>query len=360
MDLTEICRVGMRRGASDIHLKVGLPPMVRVNGALSALPSAPRMTQEELAQMAWAIMTQHQRDRFKVENDLDMAWEVQGLGRFRVNVFRQRRTIGMVLRTIPSEVRTLEELSLPPVLRKVALEPRGLILVTGTTGSGKSTTLAAIIEEINRSLSHHILTIEDPIEFTFRDRRSVINQREVGVDSKDFTSALRAALRQDPDVILVGELRDRETVEIALQAAETGHLVLGTLHTLDATETINRIVGFFEPHHQQQIRHHLASVLRAALSQRLIPARAGGRVAAVEVMLNTGSVAECIIDPSRTREIPDLIAAGARVYQTQTFDQAVYRLLKAGLIEEQDALRSVNNPDELALRLRGIGDDEWA
>jgi twitching motility protein PilT len=359
MELQEICRVAMRRGASDIHMKVGLPPMVRVHGTLTALPSAPRMTQEVLGKMAWAMMSSVQRDRFKADNELDMAWEVKGLGRFRVNVFRQRRHIGMVLRTIPSDVKTIDDLNLPEVLKEISLRKRGLILVTGATGSGKSTTLAAMIEEVNRSLAHHILTIEDPIEFTFRDRRSVINQREVGVDSRDFKSALRAALRQDPDVILVGELRDQETVEIALEAAETGHLVMGTLHTIDAPETVNRLLGFFAPHHQQQIRYQLASVLQGVLSQRLIKTKTGGRAAAVEIMLNTGAITECIVEPGRSREIHDHMAKGHKAYGTQTFDQAVYRLLKAGVIEEAEALKSVNNPDELALRLRGIGDDSW-
>jgi twitching motility protein PilT len=256
-------------------------------------------------------------------------------------------------------VKTIDELKLPEVLKKLALSPRGLLLVTGTTGSGKSTTLAAIIEEINRTVAHHILTIEDPIEFTFRDRRSVINQREVGVDSADFGSALRSALRQDPDAILVGELRDQETVEIALQAAETGHLVLATLHTLDAPESINRVVGFFEPHHQQQIRYQLSSVLVAVLSQRLVQSKAGGRLAAVEIMVNTGTVSECITDAARVKEIPDHMASGRKVYGSQTFDQAVYALLKAGKITESNALAAVNNPDELSLRLRGIGAEDW-
>ncbi len=359
MELDEICRIAMRRGASDIHLKVGLPPMIRVSGTLAPVPSAPKLAKEDLGRMAWNAMSATQRERFKEGGDLDMAYEVEGLGRFRVNVFRQRRNVGMVLRTIPTDVKTIEELGLPPILKDIALIPRGLILVTGTTGSGKSTTLAAVIEEINRNLAHHILTIEDPVEFTFRDRRSVINQREVGVDSKDFASALRAALRQDPDAILVGELRDQETVEIALQAAETGHLVLGTLHTLDAPETVNRIIGFFEPHHQQQVRYQLASVLRAVLSQRLVKAKTGGRVAAVEIMMNTGTVSECITDASRVKEIPDHMASGRKVYGSQTFDQAVYSLLKQGKITEADALKSVNNPDELSLRLRGIGADDW-
>jgi twitching motility protein PilT len=339
MDITEICRTAVRKGASDIHLKVGLPPMFRVSGALQPMAGAQRLTQEVLGKAAWAMMTPAQRERFKADNDLDLAYQVTGVGRFRVNVFRQRQAIGLVLRTIPTDVKTIDELGLPQVLKKVAMEPRGLVIVTGTTGSGKSTTLAAIIEEINRSLPHHILTIEDPIEFTFRDRRSVVNQREVGVDSMNFAAALRAALRQDPDVILVGELRDRETVEIALQAAETGHLVLGTLHTLDAPESINRMMGFFEPHHQQHVRYQLASVLRAVLSQRLIPTKTGGRAAAVELMLNTGTISECIADPTRIKEIPDHIAKGRKVYGSQTFDQAVYGILKAGHITEEAALR---------------------
>lgn len=359
MDISDICRSAVRARASDIHLKVGLPPMVRVHGELQPISGTEELTGEVIGRMAWEMMTEGQRAKFKADNDLDMSHEIQGLGRFRVNVFRQRKSIGMVLRAIPSQVRTLDELGLPPILKEIAGYPRGLVLVTGTTGSGKSTTLAALIEEINRSYAHHVITIEDPIEFTFRDRRSVINQREVGVDSRSFASALRAALRQDPDAVLVGELRDQETMEIALQAAETGHLVLSTLHTLDAAETINRVVGFFEPHHQQQVRLQLGSTLRAVLSQRLLPAKAGGRIAAVEVMINTGAVSECITDPKRTREITDHIAQGSRIYGTQTFDQAVFRLLKGGVVEERDALRSVNNPDELALRLRGISDEDW-
>jgi twitching motility protein PilT len=359
MELEEICRGAQQAGASDIHIKVGLPPMLRVQGSLVPMAGAPRLTAEMVGKMAWNVMSPAQREKFKAHNDLDLAFAVPEVGRFRVNVFRQRQAVGLVLRTIPTEVRTIEQLRLPSVLKQIAQTPRGLVLVTGTTGSGKTTTLAAIIEEVNRTLPHHILTIEDPIEFTFRDKRSVINQREMGADSESFGNALRAALRQDPDVILVGELRDRDTMEIALQAAETGHLVLSTLHTLDAAETINRIVGFFEPHHQSQVRLQLAGILRAVLSQRLIPTRDGGRVAAVEVMLNTGTVSECIADPARVKEIRDHVARGHMVYGTQTFDQAVYRLLKDGVIDEANALRSVNNPDELALRLRGIGADDW-
>jgi twitching motility protein PilT len=265
----------------------------------------------------------------------------------------------MVLRTIASSVMTIEELNLPKILKDISLYPRGLVIVTGTTGSGKSTTLAAMIEEINRSVRHHIMTIEDPIEYTYRDRKSLINQREVGVDSVSFASALRAALRQDPDVIMVGELRDLETVEIALSAAETGHLVMGTLHTLDAPESINRLVSFFEPHHQKQIRLQLSSTLRAVLSQRLLPTRSGARIAAVEIMINTGTISECISDENRTKEIPDHMAKGRLTYGTQTFDQAVLDLVQRDVVDKKVALRYVNNPDELELRLSGIGADDW-
>ena len=359
MELADICRFAVRSGASDIHLKVGLPPLFRVHGELTPMKSAPAISAENMGQMAWKIMTKGQRERFKEANDLDMAWAVPGLGRFRVNVFRQRQAVGMVLRTISSQVKTIDELKLPEIIRKIALYPRGLVIVTGTTGSGKSTTLAAMIEEINRSVRHHIMTIEDPIEYTYRDRKSLINQREVGVDSVSFATALRAALRQDPDVILVGELRDLETVEIALSAAETGHLVMGTLHTLDAPESINRLVSFFEPHHQGQIRLQLASTLRAVLSQRLIPTRTGGRAAAVEIMLNTGTISECIADANRTKEIPDHMAKGKLAHGTQTFDQAVYDLVKRNIVDKDVAMRYVNNPDELELRLSGIGTEDW-
>ena len=358
--LTEVCKLAVRQGASDIHLKVGLPPMLRIRGDVAPIPNAPRMTPEALGSMAWNIMSPTQRERFKNTHDLDMAWQIQGLGRFRVNVFRQRQAIGMVLRAIPNQVKTADELGLPQVIKKIAANPRGLVLVTGTTGSGKSTTLAAIIEEINRTSAHHIVTIEDPIEFSFTDRKSVINQREVGVDTLSFTSALRSAMRQDPDVVLVGELRDLETVEIALAAAETGHLVLSTLHTLDAPESINRILGFFEPHHQQQIRLQLGSVLRAIISQRLMPAKAGGRVPAVEIMINTGTIYECIVDPGRTKEIPDHMARGLSQYGTQTYDQSIFRAINAGLVDTDVGIRYANNPDELQLRLSGIGGEDWA
>ena len=358
MDLAQICRLAVRAGASDVHMKVGLPPVFRVHGDLRPVNEFPVVTQEALGLTAWDIMNPIQRERFKTTNDCDLAWTVLGVGRFRVNVFRQQGKIGMVLRTIPSTVRSIEELSLPPVLRKLALLHRGMILVTGATGSGKSTTLAAMIEEVNRNLPHHILTIEDPVEFLFQDKKAVVNQREVGVDSANFHHALRAALRQDPDVILIGELRDKETVDIALAAAETGHLVLGTLHTIDAIETINRVLGFYEPHAQQQVRLRLAASLRGVLSQRLVAAVGGGRAAAIEVMVNTAAVYECMIDEKRTREIRDLIRSGRAQYGSQSFDQHLYDLAQAGRIRPEDAMKAANNPDELQLRFAGVADED--
>ncbi len=358
MDLASLCRLAMRVGASDIHLKVGAPPLMRVSGVLRALPDAAPVAEEPLAAALLALMSPVQRERFERTSDVDLAHTVPGVARFRCNVFRQQGRVGAVLRAIPSNVRTIDELNLPPILKKVAQEPRGLVLVTGATGSGKSTTLAAILEEINRTQHHHILTIEDPVEFVFTDKQCLINQREVGVDSADFHHALRAALRQDPDVILVGELRDLETVEIALQAAETGHLVLGTLHTIDAPETVNRLIGFFEPHQQAQVRLRIGAVLRAVVSQRLVPAKPNGRVAALEVMLNTSTIYECIVDPKRTREIRDHVRKGRATYGMQTFDQAIYDMIKANRVQEELGLRYANNPDSVALRLSGLGGDD--
>ena len=358
MDLAAICRSAVSAGASDIHLKVGLPPLMRLHGEIRPIPAGVAVNQEALGRALWDVMNPGQREKFKTTNECDMAVTFDGVARFRVNAFRQQGKIGAVLRTIPTEVRTIEALKLPPVLKKLAAEERGLVLVTGATGSGKSTTLAAIIEEINRTEPCHILTIEDPVEFLFQDKRSLVNQREVGIDALNFHNALRSALRQDPDVILIGELRDLETVEIALSAAETGHLVLGTLHTVDAHETINRLISFFEPHHQQQIRLTLGSVLRGVVSQRLVAGAKGGRVAALEVMVNTGTIYECIVDAKRTREIRDHMRKGRATYQTQTFDQHLLQLIGEGRIDPDAAMRAANNPDELALRLSGLGADD--
>src|SRR5207249_1270037 len=301
MELNELLQVALRGGASDIHLKAGLPPMFRVDSSLVPLKDARRLPPGEISRMAFGIMNDYQKEKFKTQNELDLAYGVPGLGRFRVNVFQQRGTIGVVLRVIPFKIATIEQLLLPKVLEKVAAEQRGLILVTGTTGSGKSTTLAAMVDNINSNETCHIMTIEDPIEFLVRDKRSIVNQREVGVDTMSFGQALKSALRQDPDVILVGEMRDLETIETALTAAETGHLVLSTLHTLDATETISRIISAFPPHQQKQVRLQLGAVLRGVISQRLVPRADGkGRVAAVEVLVANSRVREMIEDKDRT------------------------------------------------------------
>jgi twitching motility protein PilT len=363
MELNEILQIALRGGASDIHLKAGLPPMFRVDGALVPLKDGKRLPPEEVARMAFGIMNEFQKEKFKTSNEVDLAYGVPGLGRFRVNVFQQRGTIGAVLRVIPFKINSIRELMLPLVLEKMALEERGLILVTGTTGSGKSTTLAAMIDHINANETNHIITIEDPIEFLIRDKRSIVNQREVGVDTLSFNQALKSALRQDPDVILVGEMRDLETIETALLAAETGHLVMSTLHTLDATETINRIISAFPPHQQKQVRIQLASVLRGVVSQRLVPRADGkGRVAAVEIMKMTARMRELIEDKDRTKEIPDAIAQGHVSYGMQSFDQSLMMLVRANVITYQEALRQATNPDDFALRYQGISstsDSKW-
>ena len=363
MELNEILQVALRGGASDIHLKAGLPPMFRVDGNLVPLKDARRLPPEEISRMAFGIMNDYQKEKFKAQNELDLAYGVPGLGRFRVNVFQQRGTIGAVLRVIPFKISTIEQLLLPKVLEKIAAEQRGLILVTGTTGSGKSTTLAAMVDHINTNETCHIMTIEDPIEFLVRDKRSIVNQREVGVDTMSFGQALKSALRQDPDVILVGEMRDSETIETALTAAETGHLVLSTLHTLDATETISRIISAFPPHQQKQVRLQLGSVLRGVVSQRLVPRADGkGRVAAVEVLVANSRVREMVEDKDRTKEISTAIAQSYTTYGMQTFDQSLMLLFRQNVITYEEALRQSTNPDDFALRASGISgtsDSTW-
>ncbi|MGA2083634.1 MAG: type IV pilus twitching motility protein PilT [Holophaga sp.] len=356
MHINELLTTIVDLGGSDLHLKVGNYPIGRVKGRLTPLTQFKKLVQEDTIAMAYSIMaSDRQKAKFKENMDIDLAYSVPALGRFRCNIFNQRGTVGMVLRVIPRRIFSIEDLMLPRVLTKICDEQRGLVLVTGTTGSGKSTTLAAMIDLINATRTEHILTIEDPIEYLHRDNLSIINQREVEADCRSFSTALRAALRQDPDVILVGEMRDYETIETAIHAAETGHLVFSTLHTLDAAETVNRVISVFPPHHQKQIRLQLAQVLRAVISQRLVPRADGqGRVPAVEVMVSTETVRGCIEDKEKTKGLRDVIAQGTSEYGMQTFDQSLYFLLQEGLITVEEALKRATNVGEFRLRLEGI------
>ncbi len=354
MHVNDLLKISVERGASDLHLKAGSYPMMRVRGELAPL-SQERLTHEDMTAILQTVMPTESREKFKEAREMDLAYSVAGLGRFRCNAFQQRGSLGMTFRVIPMRVLTIQELLLPPVLKTISLGERGLVLVTGTTGSGKSTTLAAMIDEINTTQTVNIMTIEDPIEYLHRDKRSIICQREVGTDTASFAQALRSALRQDPDVILVGEMRDFETIETALTAAETGHLVFSTLHTLDATETINRIIAVFPPHQQQQIRIQLSNVLRAVVSQRLLPRADGrGRVPAVEVMIATPFIRDCILDRDKTNQIRGAIAAGTSQYGMQTFDQSIFFLYEQQLVTAEEALRWASSPDEFKLRMQGI------
>src|SRR6202008_827749 len=355
MHVDDLLRTAIERKASDLHLKVGNYPHIRVDGDLVPLTDQPRVSAEDMLGMAFSMMSNRQKQKFKENAELDMAYGVAGLGRFRVNVFQQRGNVGLVLRVIPTKIKPIDELFLPKVIEHICEEARGLVLVTGVTGSGKSTTLAAMLDRINSSRSEHIITIEDPIEFLHRDKKGFVNQREVEVDTPSFGSALRASLRQDPDVILVGEMRDLETISTALHASETGHLVFSTLHTLDAVETINRIISVFPPPEQKQVRLQLATTLQAVLSQRLVRrADTEGRVPAVEVMINTAFIRECILVPEKTRSIRDAIAAGTSQYGMQTFDQSLWDLFQAGLVNYETALENASNADDFKLRMQGI------
>ncbi|MBW8713444.1 MAG: type IV pilus twitching motility protein PilT [Acidobacteria bacterium] len=355
MHINDLLKTAVASGASDLHLKVGSYPMMRVNGTLVVASEEKRLDRPDTEAMAQGIFTPDHLDKFRRNQDVDLAYSVAGLGRFRCNVFQQRGTVGLVLRVIPTRIKSVDDLGLPPVLKKIAQEERGLVLVTGTTGSGKSTTLAAMIDYINSTRSAHIITVEDPIEYLHRDHMSLVNQREISVDAQSFAHALRAALRQDPDVILVGEMRDYETIETALHAAETGHLVLSTLHTLDATETINRIISVFPPHQQRQVRIQLASVLKAVISQRLMPrADAIGRAAAVEVMVTTAFIRDCIVDKDKTALIYGAITAGGSQYGMQTFDQSIFGLYQSGYVTHEEALRWASNVDDFKLKVQGI------
>ena len=363
MELDAILREGVGRKASDIHLKTGAPPVFRVSGTLTPWDEVAPIDRDAMAALARALLKDYHGQRLERELQVDVGYGHPELGRFRVNVFYQRGEIQAALRLIPARVRQIRELNLPPVIERIASERRGLVLVTGTTGSGESTTLAAIIDYINRTVDRHIITIEDPIEYLHRDERSIVTQREIGADCLTFAAGLKGALRQDPDVILVGEMRDLETIETAILAAETGHLVMSTLHTLDAAETITRVIQAFPDHQRAQARLILASILKGCISQRLVPRADGaGMVPAVEVMVSTGLVKECVQVPERTREIRDAIARGYVGYGMQTFDQSLMALWREGLITFDEALAQSTNPDDFALKARGISstsDSRW-
>jgi twitching motility protein PilT len=353
--IDDLLRMAMSFGASDLHLRAGAIPVIRINGELQPLTGVSKLNQDETLEMAFSMMSNRQKQHFKEAFEVDIGYGVSGLGRFRVNIFQQRNSIGIVARVISDTIRDFAELGLPPILNTVAEEMRGLILVTGTTGSGKSTTLAAIVDYINQKRNCHIVTIEDPIEFLHKDKESFITQREVDVDTRTFAEALRGSLRQDPDVILVGEMRDLETIETALVAAETGHLVLSTLHTLDAQETLARIISAFPPYQQKSIRIQLAGLLKAVISQRLMKAASNtGRVPAVEVLISTPLIRDYILHEEKTSSIRDAIAAGTSQYGMQTFDQSLFYLYQSGLVSLEEALRGSTNPDEFRLRLAGI------
>ncbi len=362
MNIKSILEAMIAKGGSDLHLKAGLPPVTRVDGKLIHL-DFDRPSPKDMETIAEQILTPPQKDRFKNTREVDFAFGVSGLARFRANFYVQRGSIAMVFRHVPVEIKSVDELELPEILKELSMKPRGLMFVTGTVGSGKSTTLAAMVREINENANKNIITIEDPIEFLHQDKKSIINQREIGSDTSSFHEALRHILRQDPDIILVGEIRDALTMEIALMAADTGHLVLSTLHTIDATQTINRVISFFPPHQHQEIRYLLSSTLQAVISQRLIPVKEGkGRVPAVEVMVVTSTIREYIIDPEKAPMIQQAIREGVASHGMQSFDQSLMQLLTEGRSSTEEALKSSSNPHEFALRLKGIeatSDKTW-
>jgi twitching motility protein PilT len=353
MDISELLRYSVEMGASDLHVKAGNVPFVRVDGDLRPSSFA-AVTPSQTEEAARALMPEHKAREFAQNNEADFGHTMPGVGRFRVNVFRQRGTVGLAIRRVRSEIPTFEELLLPPVMRTLADSSRGLILLTGPTGTGKTTTIASMIGYINRTRRAHIITIEDPIEVVHDDDLSIIQQREIGLDTDSYAAALKHVIRQDPDVIFVGEIRDPDSALSAIQAAETGHLVISTLHTIDATETINRILDLFPPQQQREVRSSFAGALRGIVSQRLAPRADGkGRVPAVEVLVATGRVYERIMDPDATLEIRDIISEGD-FYGMQTFDQALVKLIQDGLVSEEDAKRVSSNPHDLVLQLRGV------
>jgi twitching motility protein PilT len=355
MVIEEFLKIAIERDASDLHFKAGNYPMIRVHGTLTPLTGSPRLTAPDCEELSNQLMTEFQWKRLQEDLDIDLAYSLPGFGRFRGNIYRQKGSLAIALRIIPLEVKSIRELLLPEVLEKVASYPRGLVLVTGTTGSGKTTSLAAMVDYINTFRRENIITIEDPIEYFHKDKKSTISQREVGMDVLSFARGLRGCLREDPDVILVGEMRDLDTTETTLHAAETGHLVLSTLHTLDAPESINRIISVFPPHHQRQVRLQLASILKAIISMRLVPRMDGqGRVPAVEAMIATPYIQECIAEKDKTMFIRDAIAAGVSQYNMQTFDQSIYQLYRNGYISFEQGMNYSSNPDNFKLRIMGI------
>jgi len=361
MTLKQMLVEMLNRKASDLHIRVGIKPHLRVNGVLEDINTDP-LNIDQMEKIVAQILNEKQQERFYRKNEMDLALSVAKLGRFRINLFRQRGTTGIAIRSVNTIVPSFEELHLPPSIKKLTEERRGLVIVTGTTGSGKSTTLAAVIEYMNANRADNIITIEDPIEYIYRDKKSIIAQREVGGDTETFATSLRHAFRQDPDTILIGEVRDLETISIALTAADTGHLVLTTLHTLNVVETITRIISFFPPHQHQQIRLLLAGTIKAIVCQRLLRrCDSPGRVPAIEVMVTSGAIKECIINADKTVNIPDLMERGTVQYGMQTFDQSIMKLHKQGLISFEEAMQHASNPDDFDLRLKGItgSADRW-
>jgi twitching motility protein PilT len=354
MGIDDLLRLMAERGASDLHVKVGSPPALRINARLSQIHELPALAAEDTVALALSMMDDDQRAAFVHQHEADFAYSLSGVGRFRVNVFHQRGSVGIAIRRVATERSTIQELGLPEVVLRLADEPRGLVLVTGTAGSGKTTTLAAMIDHINKTREGHIITIEDPIEILHRDVKCIVNQRELGIDTDSYGDALRHVVRQDPDVIFIGEMRDLETVSTAITAAEIGNLVLSTLHTIDTTETVNRIIDFFPPYQQKQVRIMLAATLKGVVSMRLLPSVTGALVPAVEVLVNTGTIREYIMDPEQTHKIRDAVEEG-EYYGMQTFDQSLLGLYQRGLITVEDATSMAANAHDFKIKLRSLG-----
>lgn len=364
MEIIQLLKYAVKSKASDLHLKADQRPVLRIDGKLKHIMEARQITGEELERIAQSILNNDQQAYFAQHYEIDTSYQSKGLGRFRVSIFRQKGQVSFVFRIVPIKIESLKDLTLPPVVQKISEYRRGLVLVTGITGSGKSTTLASMVDHINAHHPLHIVTIEDPIEYVLNDKKSIVNQREVGLDTKSFSNALRGALRQDPDIILIGEMRDQETMETALTAAETGHLVISTMHTLNAVESVNRILAMFPSHQQKQIRMQLAAVLKAVISQRLVLKKGGkGRVPACEIMIASARVQELIEDPASTKLIHEAIEEGSVSYGMQSFDQSLMHLFKSNFIDRAEAISNASNPEDFKLKLSGIssttGSTQW-